>query len=190
MEQRYLSFALFNERGGLLSDSLEGIDRDLLKAAVHAGLRNQDGRARYAFLSVYKNLQPEELKALLPEVHYAALNPAPSGIMFADGIRIEGLKILAEWKVEEGIDACTYYLKNLNHWGSEKRVPAILEILRTYGVHAKRTIPELKELADYFGAGKPTYFPEHLSQNKARYVREAIEYLKATDENPELIKIL
>ncbi|HKK19265.1 MAG TPA: DUF6288 domain-containing protein [Opitutales bacterium] len=189
MEQRYLCFALFNQRGGLLSDSLEGVDPDLLKRGVHAGLRNQDGRARAAFTNVYEKLPPDQLRELLPEVHYAVVNPAPSGIMFADGIRLEGLKILSEWKVAEGIDACMFYIKNLNHWGSEKRVPAILEVLRTYGVHAKRTIPELQKLADYFAAGKPEYFPKHLSLRKAEDVRETIEFLKNTQERPELMTI-
>jgi hypothetical protein len=186
MEQRYLSFALFDERGGLLSDSLEGVDRKLLKAAVHAGLRNQDGRARLAFKTVYDNLPPKELEALLGEVHYAALNPAPSGIMFADGIRIEGLKILAEWKVKEGIDACLFYLKNQNPWASEKRTPQLLEILRSYGAHAKYTIPDLERLADYFADGKPEYFPNHLSLRKAEDIRETIQLLKDTKERPTL----
>jgi hypothetical protein len=190
MEQRYLCFALFDSRGGLLSDSLEGVDRDLLKAAVHAGLRNQDGRARASFAKVYENLPDRDLKEILPEIHYAVVNPAPSGIMFADTIRIEGLRILGEWKVAEGIDACMFYIKNLNHWGSEKRVPAILEVLRTYGVHAKRTIPELKELADHFAAGNPPYFPEHLSQRKARDIRETIEFLEKTEKRPTLMEVL
>lgn len=189
MEQRYLCFALFDGKKGLLADSLEGIDRQLLKDAIHAGLRNDDGRARHAFVSVYENLPPEELRELLPEVHYAVVNPAPSGIMFADSIRIAGMKLLSEWQVEEGIDAAMYYLKNQNHWASEKRTPVLLEALRSYGAHAKRTIPELTELADYFAAGKPSYFPGHLSQNKAEFVRETIEYLKNTEEEPELIQI-
>ncbi|MFO8027230.1 MAG: DUF6288 domain-containing protein [Opitutales bacterium] len=185
MEQRYLSFALFN-KGGLLANSLEGVDRDLLKAAVHAGLRNQDGRARMAFLTVFENLPSEELEPLLPEIHYAVVHPAPSGIMFADGIRIEGLKLLSEWQVAEGIEACMFYLKNQNHWASEKRTPQLLEILRSYGVHAKDTIPELEELAAHFAAGKPSYFPEHLSQRKAEDVRKTIEFLEETGERPKL----
>lgn len=190
MEQRYLCFALFNERGGLLGQSLEGIDRDLLKKAIHAGLRNEDGRARLAFNSVYQNLSQDELREVLPEVHYAVVNGSPSGIMFADGIRMDGLKILGEWKVAEGIDACMFWLKNQNHWASEKRTPQILDILKSYGAHAKRTIPELEELEAHFAAGKPTYFPKHLSQRKAEYVREAIEFLKQTEDKPELTTIL
>ena len=188
MEQRYLSFALFNKGGGLLSKSLDGVDRTLLTSAVHAGLRNQDGRARQSFLTVYENLPADELKALLPEVHYAVVNPAPSGIMFADKIRIEGLKLLARWKVAEGIDACMLYLTNQNHWGSNKRTPVLLEILRSYGTHARRTIPELERLAADFADGEPG-FPFELSKNKAWDVRKTIGFLRETTESPKLISL-
>jgi len=189
MEQRYLCFALFDQRGGLLSRSLEGVDRDLLKAAIHAGLRNQDGRARSVFATVYRNLPDDELRELLPEVHHAVVNPAPSGIMFADGIRLEGANILSEWKVAEGIDACMFYITHQNHWGSEKRIPRLLENLRSYGVHAKRTIPELKKLANTFDDGEPGY-PKHLSKQKAVVVRETIDYLEKTEAEPELIEVM
>ena len=95
MQQRYLSFALFNGRGGMLSRSLEGVDRELLYTAVRSGLQNDDGRARGAFGSVYKNLTYEEIEPLLPAIYQAVAEPAPSGIMFADGIRLSGLEILA-----------------------------------------------------------------------------------------------
>ena len=62
MEQRYLSFALFNRRGGLIGRSLEGVDRQLLVEAVRIGLQNQDGRARGSFVSVYRNLTYDEIK--------------------------------------------------------------------------------------------------------------------------------
>lgn len=188
MEQRYLCFALFNKRGGLLGQSLEGVDRNLLKAAIHAGLRNEDGRARTAFISVFNNLSENELKELLPEVHHAVVNPSPSGIMFADGIRLEGAKILSEWKVEEGIDAIMFYILNQNPWGSQKRIPMLLERLQTFGVHAKRTIPDLKKLAADLDDGEPN-FPEDLSKQKAEDIRKTIKLLKRTEEEPELIRV-
>lgn len=46
-----------------------------------------------------------------------------------------------------------------------------------------------KKLAGHFAAGKPSYFPEHLSQRKATDVRETIKYLEKTDERPKLISI-
>ncbi len=108
--------------------------------------------------------------------------------MFADGIRKEGLKILSEWQVAEGIDACMFYLTNQNHWGSEKRTKMLLEILGSYGTHATRTIPDLERLAADFADDEPG-FPKHLSKQKAEDVRKTIEFLKNTDHSPKLINI-
>ncbi|RLT13186.1 MAG: acetylesterase, partial [Planctomycetota bacterium] len=60
MQQRYLSFALF-ERDGMLGRSLEGVDREALNKAVRAGLKNQDGRARGSIGSVYRQLSLGEI---------------------------------------------------------------------------------------------------------------------------------
>ncbi len=99
MQQRYLSFALF-DRGGMLGRSLEGVDRPALYKAVQAGLKNQDGRARGSIGSVYHHLSLEEIKPLLPAIHDAIARPAPSGEMFADEIRVEGLRLLAKHRIE------------------------------------------------------------------------------------------
>ena len=113
MQQRYLSFALF-DRGGMLSRSLEGVDREALYQAVRAGLKNQDGRARGSLGSVYQQLSAEEIRPLLPAIHQAIIEPAPSGEMFADSIRVEGLRLLARHRIEEGIRACVNYTRDQN----------------------------------------------------------------------------
>jgi hypothetical protein len=100
-----------------------------------------------------------------------------------------GMKILADRRVEEGIDACMGWLKNQNHWGSQKRTPELLKYLASYGVHAQRTIPDLEKLAADFDAGIPTYFPKDLSKQKAGFVRETIKQLQETKEKPELTRI-
>jgi hypothetical protein len=56
MERRYLCFALFDRRDGMLGRSLDGVDRTALAAAVEAGLRNEDGRARGTIGTVYRHL--------------------------------------------------------------------------------------------------------------------------------------
>ncbi len=186
MERRYLSFALF---GQLLADSIEGVDREKLLSAVRIGLLNEDGRARGSVIKIYPLLSEEEIKSLMPDIRRSVVEPSPSGIMFANQSRMEGLKMLADRRIESGIDACMSWLTNQNHWGSEKRTPVLLEFLRTYGTHAKRTIPTLEKLAAEFDAGIPHYFPAHLSKRKAEYVRETIKYLKETTDTPELVKI-
>jgi len=188
MEQRYLCFALFNQRGGMLGRSLEGVDRQLLMKAVRAGLQNEDGRARGTLGSVYANLSFEEIKPLLPAIHRAIVEPAPSGIMFADGIRMEGLRLLGKHRVREGIEACVKYTRAQNPWASEKRTPQLMKILLSYGARAKSAIPELKQIADDFGKGEKN-FPRKLSLDKAKAVREAIRTIEASDEYPELTRI-
>jgi hypothetical protein len=188
MQQRYLSFALFESRGGMLGRSLDGVDRKLLYQAVRAGLKNEDGRARGSIGSVYRNLSIEDINPLLPAIHQAIVEPAPSGIMFANVIRMEGLKILAKHRIEEGIQACVNYTRTQNSWASEHRTPELMEILLTYGKHAQSVIPELKRLAADYADGEED-FPMRLSRRKAAAVRETIKAIEASKERPKLIRI-
>ena len=188
MQQRYLSFALFNQRGGMLSRSLEGVDRELLFKAVRAGLKNEDGRARGSFGSVYRNLSFEEIGPLLPAIYQAVIEPAPSGVMFAAEIRVEGLRVLAKHRVAEGIDACANYVATQNPWASEKRTPELMKILLQYGASAKPAIPKLQKIAADFADGEKD-FPRRLSQQKAAAVLETIRAIEASDDEPELIRI-
>ncbi|MFZ4766350.1 MAG: DUF6288 domain-containing protein, partial [Roseimicrobium sp.] len=184
MQQRYLSFALF-DRAGLLSRSLEGVDRPALCKAVQAGLKNQDGRARGSIGSVYRQLSLEEIKPLLPAIHEAIVQPAPSGEMFADNIRVEGLRLLAQHHIQEGMSALVKYTREQNPWSSQNRTPVLMKILLDYGTHAKAVIPELKELAHYFEKEEPD-FPPNLMIQKATSVRDTIRAIEASTETPTL----
>ena len=63
MEQRYLCGTVFKQ---MLGKSLDGVDRDQLRKAVAAGLKNQDGRSRGTIGGIYQQLSHEEIKPLLP----------------------------------------------------------------------------------------------------------------------------
>lgn len=188
MQQRYLCFALFNRNGGMLGRSLEGVDRTLLAKAVQVGLKNEDGRARGSLGSVYSKLAFEEIKPLLPAILDAIAHPAPSGEMFADEIRMEGLKVLAKHRIEEGILACVNYASTQNPWSSENRTPELMKILVGYGAQAKTAIPELQKIAGTWDKGEPD-FPKHLSLKKAKAVRDTISAIEASTDNPKLIRI-
>jgi len=188
MRQRYLTFALFGAREGLLGRSLEGVDRGQLYKAVRAGLKNEDGRARSDFSSVYRQLSAAEIKPLLPVILQAVVEPAPSGEMFADGIRIEGLRVMATHHVEEGIKACVHYARFQNPWASEKRIAELMKILCSYGARAKPAVPELSRLADDLSKGEKD-FPMQLSLQKAEAIREAIRTIESSRDSPELIRI-
>jgi hypothetical protein len=187
MQQRYLSFALFDD-GGMLSGSLEGVDREALYKAVRAGLKNQDGRARGSLGSVYRNLSFEDIRPLLPAIYRAIIEPAPSGEMFADSIRVEGLRLMAKHRIEKGISACVKYTRDQNPWASEHRTPELMKILLSYGTNAKSVIPELTQIANYFEK-KEKDFPEELMVMKAKCVRETIRAIEASTNSPKLNRL-
>ena len=187
MQQRYLSFALFDNEG-LLGRSLEGVDRPALYKAVRAGLKNQDGRARGSIGSVYRHLSLEEIKPLLPAIHEAIVEPAPSGEMFADGIRLEGLRLLSQHHIEEGINALVIYTRDQNPWASQERTPELMKILLTYGTHAKAAIPELTRIANYFEKDEKD-FPPDLMRMKGESVRETIAAIESSTDSPELVRL-
>lgn len=188
MQQRYLSFALFDFGGGLLSRSLDGVDREALYKAVRAGLKNQDGRARGSIGSVYRNLSADDIKPLLPAIYQAVVEPAPSGEMFADSIRVEGLRLLAKHRIEEGLTACVRYTRDQNPWNSQERTPELMQILLSYGTHAKSVIPELTEVANYFEKDEPN-FPPKLMAMKANSVRETIRAIATSTDTPTLTQL-
>ena len=187
MQQRYLSFALFN-REGMLGRSLDGVNREALYKAVRAGLKNEDGRARSSIGSVYGHISLDEVRPLLPAIYEAIMQPAPSGEMFADEIRLEGLRVLTKHHVEEGIAACVKYTREQNPWASEIRTPEIMKILLSYGTHAKAVIPELTRIANYFEKEEPD-FPRQLMRQKAKTVRETIASIEASTNSPSLIRL-
>ncbi len=137
MEQRYLCFTVF---GKMLKQSLAGVDQALLRKAVVAGLQNQDGRARGEIGGIYQQLSYEEIKPLLPAIRQAIVEPAPSGEMFADEIRLAGLGILAKHHIKEGMELC-FVVMEIDKWGKGNRVPRCLKTLATYGAAAKPMLP-------------------------------------------------
>lgn len=188
MEQRFVASAIF---GQLLTStqSLESVDREKLRNAIVRGLQNQDGHARSDVSEVYRNLSYEELEPLFPSILEAIEKPAPSGEMFADGVRLNGLKVLATHHIEEGMQACADYLRTQNPWASEHRTLEILEILVKYGANAQRLIPQLKETADSFDKGEVD-FPKQLSRQKAKAVRDAIKKIEESDARPSLRRVV
>jgi hypothetical protein len=184
MQQRYLCFALFQSRTGMLRRSLAGVDRAALYAAVRAGLGNQDGRARGALASVYKNLSYEEIELLLAAIHQAVVEPAPSGIMFADGIRLSGLEILAKHRIEEGLPLCLEIM-GIDRWGKKDRITKCLKSLQIYGGAARPMLPRLAKLEKQLGAHKES----RNLQTQIELVRQTAAAIKM-DKHPPVLRSL
>lgn len=143
MEQRYLCSYVFGKM--LRRSSLKDVNQDLLQKAVIACLTNEDGRARGTIAGIYGKLSYEQIKPLLPAIHKAVAIPAPSGIMFADGIRVAGLELLAKHKIREGIPLCLDVMQ-IQNWGKARRIPRCLKALESYGAAAKPLLPQLRQL--------------------------------------------
>jgi len=188
MEQRYIATALFHGREGLLRNSLDGVDRNLLLAGVRAGLRNEDGRTRGTFTPVYQKLSLEELRPLLPAIHQAILEKSPSGIMFDGQIQTAGLELYSKHHISEGIEMIADYAWQMKPHGSEKHIDRILSLLKPYGAHAQRAIPKLERAIQYFEKEEQD-FPKNLSLLKAEKVRKAIEEIRAATDRPELVTL-
>ncbi len=71
---------------------------------------------------MYENLTYDELKPLLPAIHKAIVEPSPSGIMFADGIRMSGLALFSKHRVSEGIELLADYARNQKPHASEQQI--------------------------------------------------------------------
>jgi len=185
MEQRYLASVLFNRGRGLLGRSVEGVDRELLFKAVRAVLQNQDGRARGAVKSIYRNMTYQELKPLLGAINQSIIEPAPSGIMFADDIRVSGLEFFVKHKIYEGMAGIVRYARDQKLHGSKNRLIRVMGFLVSYGAHAKVTIPKLKELVTFFPT--QTAHPRSINREKSKIVEETIRKIRAATERPKLI---
>lgn len=187
MEQRFVAMAVFGTMLPRLQ-SLEDLDRDRLTAAIAQGLKNQDGRARGEISQIYHRLDYQQIRPLLPTILEAIEIPAPSGEMFADSVRLSGLKVLASHHIQEGMQAAADYLRTQNPWASEHRTEEILQVLEPYGAEARVIIPHLQQTAEMFEKGEAN-FPRNLSRQKAKAVRVAIDRINTAEDRPKLRSI-
>jgi hypothetical protein len=194
MRGRYLGMALFmsgycdnTPRRGLLADSLDGVDRQLLTPAVKRMLAVDDGLARSQLACVYGKLSDEELEPLWPDIVRTVERPAPSGEMFADGIREAGVQLLAKHHIKEGMRLCVAYARSQNPWGSESRMGRILGPLKLYGAAAKDVLPDLKDLATFCKDERD--FPADEKKKKIAAVEAAIAAVEAATDQPALRSI-
>lgn len=143
MQQRFLSFAVFGTM--LKRNSLKGVDQDLLRQAIAATLRNDDGKARTVTSGMYQKLTLEEIRPILPAIYDAIVKPAPSGVMFADGVRTAGLQLLAKHKIMKGLPLCLDIM-DIERWGKLGRISGCITALEEYGAAAKPMLPRLRQL--------------------------------------------
>jgi len=155
--QRRLAFALFDRNGLVTLHGTDDIDSALLLPAIREILTVDDGRARSLAGSVYTKLKDEDRETLWPDIFQATKEIAPSGIMFADGIRASGLQLMEQHNVAEGIDLSIAFMLE-DRWGRGNRQKAALNVLAAYGPAAQKALPHVKALKE--GKLKPDQVAE------------------------------
>jgi len=191
---RIVSRALFAP-GGLLAGSIDGVDRELLYPAVRRLLRCKGGHERSLMAAaVLKKLTFKELEPLWPDLVPALRECAPTGVMFASGVRQTIATILAENKVEEGMPLLLEYMKLQKPHGSGGRNKIIMDLLTQYGAAAKPLLPAmetylafLEQEHPWVDRGQPP--PAHFYKNQVPHVKDAMDAIRAATNTPELVSI-
>jgi hypothetical protein len=186
-QRRGLAFSLFYPRGalggdGLLAKSLDGVDRSLLYPAIRGVATTDDGRARGCLRSAYQHLTLDDVKALAPDILKSIAEKAPSGEMFAGGVRLAGVKLLAKYHIEEGIPLA-YTAMDWINWGAGERIAICLDALKEYGAHA---LPVLREMDHDWNVDQATI---NMLTPQIQRVREMIRAAEEDRNPPELIRL-
>jgi hypothetical protein len=182
MAQRAASEALFSRRSGVVSQSLDGVDRELLYPAIRSVLHNEDAHARGPVGDVYGRLTDDDLAVLMPDVVAAIEKLAPSNEMFADGIRLAGLDLLSRLHVREGMALCIAVIEP-ERWGLGQRLPRCLDSLARYGGHAREFVPQLQEIRRTIAAGHRGDRP---NENLV-WLDTAIAAIEVSEDMPRLV---
>ncbi len=180
-----LAAALFQ---GLLRKSIEGVDRDLLYPAIRAIAQNADGMARATLTrTISEQLTLADVRALAPDILTAIDVPSPADTMFANEIRLAGLKALSKYHFQEGIRVAVKFAATQSNHGSENRMGEIMKELLGYGAAAKVVLPDLKKLV--IQSNTDPDFPDWAKERRTASVVEAIKALEAATDQPELRSI-
>lgn len=186
-QRRGLAFSLFYPRGalggdGLLARSIEGVDRSLLYPAIRSVATTDDGRARGCLRSAYQFLTLDDVRALAPDIVKSIAEKAPSGEMFAGGVRLAGVKLLTKYRIKEGIPLA-FTAMDWRNWGSGERIAVCLDALKEYGAHA---MPVLREIERTWTVDEAT--SRGLTPQIAK-LREIIAAAEADKTPPALISL-
>ncbi len=183
--QSKLAEAVFD---GLLGGSIDDVDMKLLMPAIQAMLHNADGRGRGKVSRVLeRDLTVDQVRQLGPDILLAIREIAPADTMFGNEIREAGLKVLAKYRFEEGLEAGLLFARTQSMHGSQERMGEIMKILASYGTAAKPLLPELRKLVDECKAQED--FPEWARTMKVKAVLDGIAAIEATTEQPKLLRL-
>ena len=187
MVQRAVATALFSTpRGGAKGRFVQSLDYDdppALAAAVKSILANEDGRTRGLLTTVTAHLKDDaQLAAYLPAILAVTRKSAPSGIMFADNIRMAGLDLLSRMRIREGMALCIEQMEP-DRWAQNRRIPRCLASLKRYGGNARTLLGRLKKVREQMRRRRGD------AKSKAALMAKFDETIKAIDNDKDPPKL-
>ena len=187
MHQRAASRALFSPYPGesepvsLLSESLDGADREQLHLVMKSFLENDDSVVRASVVQALEMLEDRDLGSLLPSLVKAIETPAPTNEMWSEDIRLAGLDILSRRHIREGMSLCVSSIE----WRWEINVEKRMEFLRRYGQNAREVLPAIRKLVrDIDQKGNKVDLGE-----ERKFLVKAISQIEASKKKPRLIAL-
>lgn len=192
--QRDITRGLFR-KGGLLEESIEGVDLAMLIPAADRILQCPGAEARLLIVNkVLDELTFEELAPLWPSMVAALRVTAPTNVMSGAGVRVGIATLLAKHKVEEGMELIFEYLRKQKGHGSANRNGILTDLLTQYGAAAKPLIPEMREYmkkaeVEYEWVDKSRPPIRDFYKKQVPHLQAAIEAIEASTETPELKSI-
>jgi hypothetical protein len=187
MHQRAASHALFSpypgesEPVGLLSESLDGVDREQLHLVMMSFLENDDSVVRASIIPALETLDDRDLSLLLPSLVKAIERPAPTNEMWSEDIRLAGLDILSRRHIREGMALCVSSIE----WRWEINVEQRMEFLLRYGQNARDVLPAIRKLVgDIDQKGDSVDLSE-----ERKFLTKAIARIEASRKKPRLIAL-
>ncbi|MBI1338090.1 MAG: hypothetical protein GC164_14180 [Phycisphaera sp.] len=155
---------------------VETVDPKVLIPAIKALLQNPNGAARTNVSCVFDRLTQDELKQVWGDIYYATKYQSPSGSMEAGGVRGNGLKLMADHGVEEGIPVGIDWALRQEGWGNAQRKKSGVPSLLQYGAALKAYVPEIVRVLAGWG--------ENHSKNSHEGAKEFEAKLTETLKNP------
>ena len=187
MHQRAASHALFSPYPGesepvsLLSESLDGVDREQLHLVMKSFLENDDSVVRGSLIPALDVLDDRNLGPLLPSLVKAIEKPAPTNEMWSEDIRLAGLDILSRRHILEGMALCVSSIE----WRWEINVEQRMEYLLRYGQNAKEVLPAIRKLVhDIDQKGDSADLG-----GERKFLSKAIARIEASSKKPTLIPL-
>lgn len=184
---RAIGQAIF-KRPGVLSESIDGVDRKLLLPVVGRMMQSKGGATRHhTARAVLPKLTLEEVATLWPVLTKSLNQYALTEVAAGTAGQEEIAATFTRLRIKEALPFLFEHVQKQKGHGSQNRHQRLLGFVKTYGAHAKDLLPEMEA---YLAALKKNEVRDtHFCVNLAPHLETAIKDIQASTEKPDLKSI-